>query len=56
MKRRLIPLLALSGILAALTGCQNVKPWQRATLADVTMRADRDPLGIAQDEHIFFSR
>jgi len=39
-----------------LTGCQNVKPWQRGTLADYTMRADRDPLGEAQSEHIFFSR
>jgi hypothetical protein len=39
-----------------LTGCQNVKPWQRGTLADYTMRGDRDPLGQAQDDHIFFSR
>ena len=46
-------LLALS-LLGA--GCQNVKPWQRGTLADITMRADRDPIGIAMDEHIFFSR
>ena len=43
-------------LLALGTGCQNVKPWQRATLAEATMRADRDPLGTAQDEHIFFSR
>ena len=40
----------------ALTGCQQVKPWQRGALADPIMRADRDPLGLAQDEHIFFSR
>jgi len=46
--------LALSSF--ALVGCQNVKPWQRATLADPVMRADRDPLGVAMDEHIFFSR
>jgi len=26
------------------------------TLADYTMRGDRDPLTIANDEHIFFSR
>jgi len=37
-------------------GCQNVKPWQRGTLADVSMRSDRDPLGSALDNHIFFSR
>jgi hypothetical protein len=33
-----------------------VKPWQRAALADSTMRADRDPIGTAMDEHIYFSR
>jgi hypothetical protein len=49
-------LLALATGLIALTGCQNVKPWQRGVLADYSMRADRDPLGLAQDEHIFFSR
>ena len=42
--------------LLAMTGCQNVKPWQRGTLADYTMRADRDPIGTSQEEHIFFSR
>ena len=40
----------------SLTGCQNVKPWQRGTLADYTMRGDRDPVGITLDEHIYFSR
>jgi hypothetical protein len=43
-------------VMLGLTGCQNVKPWQRGTLADYAMRADRDPLGDAQAEHIFFSR
>jgi hypothetical protein len=45
-------------VLAAgpLTGCQHVKPWQRGRLADPIMRADRDPLGTGQDEHIYFSR
>lgn len=38
------------------TGCEHVKPWQRGALADPVMQADRDPLGIAQDEHVFFSR
>jgi len=48
--------LFLIGLPVVGTGCQNVKPWQRATLADVTMRADRDPIGTAMDEHIYFSR
>jgi len=51
-------LLALTGLFS---GCasQNmvrVKPWERATLAGYTMRADRDPLHNAMSEHIFFSR
>jgi hypothetical protein len=51
---------ALCGVLAlglfASTGCQNVKPWQRGTLAEPCMRADRDPLGLAFEDHVFFSR
>jgi len=42
--------------IAALTGCENVKPWQRGTLSDYTMRTDRDPIGQEQQDHIFFSR
>ncbi len=42
--------------LVALAGCQNVKPWQRGTLAEPAMRADRDPLGLAFQDHVFFSR
>jgi hypothetical protein len=49
-------LLALGALLLGGSGCQNVKPWQRGTLADYVMRADRDPLGTMMDEHIFFSR
>lgn len=44
-----------------LGGCANtqlvrVQPWERATLADFTMRPDRDPLHTALAEHIYFSR
>ncbi|HLH53429.1 MAG TPA: DUF4266 domain-containing protein [Verrucomicrobiae bacterium] len=56
MKRAIFWRVAAALAVGLCAGCQNVKPWQRATLADVTMRADRDPLGTAQDEHIFFSR
>jgi hypothetical protein len=53
-KRGLFLIGALTMLI--LTGCQNVKPWQRGTLADYTMRGDRDPLGTTLDEHIYFSR
>ena len=56
MKMRLFIVLAGVAGLASLTGCKNVEPWQRGTLSDYTMRGDRDPLGTAQAEHIFFSR
>ena len=47
--------------LAVLGGCANaslvrVQPWERATLADALMRPDRDPLGTALTDHVFFSR
>ena len=56
MKAKWMLFGSLALILLGATGCQNVKPWQRGALADYTMRADRDPLGLAQDEHVFFSR
>ena len=39
-----------------LTGCHTVQPWERGTLSDYTMRGDRDPIGEAQADHLFFSR
>lgn len=61
MKLRLVAALFLLGVTAIFSGCANpnlvrVKPWERATLAGYTMRADRDPLHTAMAEHIFFSR
>lgn len=57
---RTVALLLLPAA-AMLTGCTNpslvrVKPWQRATLADYTMRPDRDPLNTAMAEHVYTSR
>ena len=45
----------------ALSGCSSaqltrVKPWERATLTDYTMRPDRDPLHAVFAEHTYFSR
>ena len=53
-------MLAAFGV-AALGGCASAKlvrvqPWERAALADYTMRPDRDPLATTMCEHAFFSR
>ena len=50
---RVAPLLIT---LAGMTGCANVNPWQRGTLADYTMRSDRDPLMDTLMEHVYFTR
>jgi hypothetical protein len=47
-------LLALAA--AGLTGCQTVKPWERGTLSDRTMRPDLNPSSLAMTEHMWFSR
>ena len=50
-------LLVLAGAALLLeSGCTTVKPWERSTLADYTMRPDRDPLTISLSEHMWFSR
>jgi hypothetical protein len=49
-------LLAAAGGGCASTHLVRVQPWQRATLADYTMRSDRDPLATAMAEHVYFSR
>jgi hypothetical protein len=54
--RRILLAGALGAVLVATTACQHVKPWQRGRLADAIMRSDRDPMGTALDEHMFFSR
>jgi Domain of unknown function (DUF4266) len=53
--------LSLCLITSFFTGCASlqtvrVQPWERGTLADYTMSADRDPLGSQWLEHIYFSR
>jgi hypothetical protein len=55
---RLLFLLGLAGLLAGCTNARlvRVQPWQRGTLADYTMRPDRDPLASAMSEHVYSSR
>jgi hypothetical protein len=37
-------------------GCAVVEPWDRGTLADYTMRPDRDPPSDGLYEHVYFTR
>ena len=56
MKTQLRLFLLVIVLAPLLNGCINVKPWERGTLADSTMRADRDPLGDGFADHMYFSR
>lgn len=49
-------LLALLTVLALVSGCANVQPWQRGTLADFSMRPDRNAANNVLNEHVWFSR
>lgn len=56
--KRLLVFAGLVLLAELFSGCTsvNVQPWERATLASYAMRPDRDPLGTAMSEHIYFSR
>lgn len=59
--RRLFLLAILAAVAALQGGCSTssavrVRPWERAALADTAMNPDRDPLGAAMTEHVYFSR
>ena len=41
---------------ALISGCANVKPWERGSLALPGMQIDPDPLISGADDHIYFSR
>lgn len=58
MNRKIVCLAGalLAAACGLTTGCTAVQPWERAALADYSMRPDRDPLATAMSEHIYFSR
>jgi hypothetical protein len=57
MKRTWRIAIAFAALAAGLlSGCKTVQPWERGTMADYTMRPDRDPLSISLAEHIYFTR
>ncbi len=55
MQKRVLILLMFV-LLQLGAGCAAVKPWERGTLSDYTMRPDRDPLSDSLYEHIYFTR
>lgn len=56
MKQIIFYMLVLVAVASMLTGCKTVQPWERGTMADYTMRPDRDPLSVSFGEHIYFTR
>lgn len=56
MKTKQSLLVVIFALASLFGGCATVKPWQRGTLSEYSMRPDRDPLHTQMSEHIFFSR
>ena len=56
IKRSILFACLFVPIMGALTGCQNVQPWERGTLSDYTMRPDRNPSGEGFKDHVYFTR
>ena len=54
--QRLIGIGLLSLLIAAVTGCANVKPWEREALAREDMAWDPDPLEAGIRSHIQYSK
>lgn len=48
--------LAAIALVAALSGCAGVKPWQRDILARSSMQLNAYPRVTAMREHIYFSK
>ena len=59
-KARLLLFVTAVAAASSFSGCATqatrVKPWQRGYLADATMDPNRDPLGTAMMDHVYFSR
>ncbi len=53
---RILFLIAMGSLALAGAGCATVEPWDRGTMADYTMRADRDPLAETYYDHVYFTR
>ena len=53
-----VRLISFIALVAAVAGCSSmgVKPWERGTLAQDDMQLQADPIDLAFDEHIYFSK
>jgi hypothetical protein len=49
-------LLVFALLLVMCSGCTHVNPWERGTLSEPMMRSDWNSVGVALDDHIYFSR
>jgi hypothetical protein len=58
MKRRISAALLAVVLTTVLGGCASlgVEPWERDLLALPAMQLDDDPITLALDEHIYFSK
>jgi len=60
VKHRIVLLAAAAAsaaaVIALLSGCATVKPWDRDLLAQPKMSFTPSPLETAIDEHIYFSK
>jgi hypothetical protein len=48
--------LAAGGAAVLMTGCATIEPWDRDVLARPDMQLVSDPIEVATDEHIYFSK
>jgi hypothetical protein len=57
-RSRLAAAALLLGAVASLTGCaaMSVKPWDRDLLAEKKMSLNPQPMHMALDDHIYFSK
>ncbi len=53
---RVVQILSALAVVLGSSGCAVVQPWERGTLSDYSMRADRDPLSGVFTEHVYFTR
>jgi hypothetical protein len=53
---RILNFLLLAAIVGALSGCVDVKPWQKGNLARSHMAFDPDPLESKFQQHVYQSK